>query len=281
MLEHWIAIDDPDDVRLDIFQGLRDHVLRQQRELPGGDMAGVFISEGDVVVERALAAGYELVSILVDAKRSRPLPAVVDASVPIYAAGPDVLTRITGYHLHRGALACFKRRPVPSAPEILARHDPRTVVVLENINNPTNMGVILRCAAGLGVEAFFCDPTCSDPLYRRSGRVSMGEAYALPYARLDGLPAGLGVLAHHGFQLLALTPGADSVALDELEFGFDDRVALLLGAEGPGLSRRVLDAVDRRVRIPMSGTVDSINVGSAAAVAFYGVQQARRPAPRC
>ena len=277
MLDHWIPVDDPDDARLDIFQGLRDHILRQERELPDGDMAGVFISEGDVVVERALSAGYELVSILVDAKRSRPLPAAVDETVPIYAAGPDVLIRITGYHLHRGALACFKRRPVPSPLEVLTNLDPRTVVVLENINNPTNMGVILRCAAGLGVDAFFCDPTCSDPLYRRAGRVSMGEAYALPYARLDAFPEGLGVLRDHGFHLLALTPGADAVALEELRFGQQDRLAILLGAEGPGLSGSVLESVDQRVRIPMSGAVDSINVGSAAAVAFYGIQQSRRP----
>ena len=276
MIDHWIAVDDPDDPRLDIFQGLRDHILRQRRELPDGDMAGVFISEGDVVVERALAAGYELVSILVDAKRTRPLPDAVGDSVPIYAAGPDVLIRITGYHLHRGALACFKRRPVPTAVEVLATHDPRTVCVLENINNPTNMGVILRCAAGLGIDAFFCDPTCSDPLYRRSGRVSMGEAYALPYARLDTFPGGLDVLRDHGFRLLALTPAADAVALDELRFEADERVAVLLGAEGPGLTEAVIGAVDQRVRIPMSGTVDSINVGSAAAVAFYGINQARR-----
>ena len=279
MLDHWIAVDDPDDPRLDIFQGLRDQVLRQKRELPDGDMAGVFISEGDIVVGRALAAGYELLSILVDAKRSRPLPDAVGPTVPIYAAGPEVLIQITGYHLHRGALACFKRRPVPSAVDVLTSEDPRTVLVLENINNPTNMGVILRCAAGLGVDAFFCDPTCSDPLYRRSGRVSMGEAYALPYARLDSFPGGLDVLRDHGFTLLALTPSADAVALDQLRFDPQDRVAILLGAEGPGLSGGALQAVDQRVSIPMSGTVDSINVGSASAVAFYGVQQARRQPP--
>lgn len=243
-------------------------------------MAGVFISEGDIVVGRALSAGYELVCILVDAKRTKPLPGVVPPSVPIYAAGPEVLIRITGYHLHRGALACFKRRAVPTAAQVLAERDPRTVVVLENIGNPTNMGVILRCAAGLGADAFFCDPTCSDPLYRRSGRVSMGEAYALPYARLDAFPDGLGVLESHGFTLLALTPGADAVDLGDLRFEPDERVAILLGAEGPGLSAGALETVDQRVRIPMSGTVDSINVGSASAVAFYGLQQARRRSDR-
>lgn len=276
MIDGWIPIDDPDDPRIEVFQGLRDHILRQERELPNGDMAGVFISEGDVVVERAMAAGYRLASILVDAKRTRPFPEVIPPDVPIYAAGPDVLIRITGYHLHRGALACFRRRPVPSAAEVLAAHEPRSVVVLEGINNPTNMGVILRCAAGLGIDAFFCDPTCSDPLYRRAGRVSMGEAYTLPYARLEAFPDGLDILRAAGYRLLALTPGPDAVGLEELGFGEEERVAILLGAEGPGLSGSVLEAVDQRVRIPMSGTVDSINVGSAAAVAFYGLQQARR-----
>ncbi len=239
-------------------------------------MAGVFIAEGDLVVERALAAGYELESLLVDGKRRTPLPASVPDGVPVFAAGPDVLVRITGYHLHRGVLACFRRRPVVAADTLLADRSLRTVVCCENINNPTNLGVILRCAAGLGVDGFLVDPTSSDPLYRRSGRVSMGEAYALPYARLDTLPGGLDVLVDHGFRLIALTPRQDAVALEELVVGEEERVALFLGAEGPGLSRGVLEAVDECIRIPMSGTVDSINVGSAAAVAFYGLQQARR-----
>lgn len=276
MIESWTPIDDPDDPRIEVYQGLRDHTLRQERELPDGDMAGVFIAEGDVVVGRALAAGYQLSSILVDGKRTRPMPGVVPDHVPVYAAGPEVLIRITGYHLHRGALACFKRRPVPSVGEVLGDVGVRTVVVLEAINNPTNMGVILRCAAGLGIDAFLLDPTCCDPLYRRSGRVSMGEAYALPYARLEAFPGGLDVVREHGFGLLALTPRSDAVALEQLRLGEQDRVAILLGAEGPGLSGGVLESVDQCVRIPMSGTVDSINVGSAAAVAFYGVQQARR-----
>ncbi len=271
-----IAIDDPADPRIDVFQGLRDHVLRQVRERPNGDMAGVFIAEGDVVVERALKAGYELESVLVDGKRSRPMPEEIGPEVPIYAASPTVLETITGYHLHRGALACFRRREVPTAAELLADPSLRTIVVLEAINNPTNMGVILRCAAGLGVDAFFCDPTCCDPLYRRSGRVSMGEAFALPYARLEAFPDGLGQLVDAGFRVIGLTPADDAVALNELTLGESERVALLLGAEGPGLAASTLETVEQRVRIPMSGSVDSINVGSAAAVAFYGVQQARR-----
>ncbi|MEL7158823.1 MAG: RNA methyltransferase [Actinomycetota bacterium] len=253
---------------------MRDHVLRRRREEPGGDMAGVFVAEGDIVVERALAAGYRLRAILIDGKRRKPLPAVIDDDVPVYAAGPEVLQRITGYHLHRGMLACFHRRPVPHVDDII---EPlRTVAVIEGVNNPTNLGVILRCAAGLSVDGYLLDPTCCDPLYRRSGRVSMGEAFRLPYARLDPLPDGLAPLRRIGMRVLALTPAPDAVDIGELTLAPDERVALMLGSEGPGLSEAALAAADERVRIPMSGTVDSINVGSAAAVAFFAVMQARR-----
>ncbi len=273
-----IEVDDPDDPRIAVFQGLRDHVLRRRRELPGGDMAGVFVAEGDIVVERALRAGYRLTAVLIDGKRTRPLPDVVDPEIPVYAAGPEVLQRITGYHLHRGCLACFARRPLPSIDEALIGST--TVAVMEAINNPTNLGVILRCAVGLGIDSFYLDPTCCDPLYRRCGRVSMGEAFATPYARLERLPDGLAPLRDAGFEVVALTPDPSAAPIDELRYGPDDRVALLLGAEGPGLTADTLAAADRRVRIPMAGLVDSINVGSAAAVAFYAVGQARASSGR-
>jgi len=240
-------------------------------------MSGVFIAEGDLVVERAIAAGYMLHSILVDGKRTRPLPAVPD-EVPVYAAGPDVLVHITGYHLHRGMLACFYRRPVPTAKQVLADPAITTTVLVEGVNNPTNMGVILRCAAGLGVDAFLLDPTCCDPLYRRSGRVSMGEAYALPYARIDRFPAGAAPLIEAQIQLLALTPSPEAEDISSLKLAANDRVAIMVGAEGPGLSDAALQSADRHLKIPMSGSVDSINVGSAAAVAFYAVMQARSKA---
>lgn len=239
-------------------------------------MAGVFVAEGDIVVERALRAGYRLQCLLVDAKRTKPLPAVVDTSIPVYAAGPDVLQRITGYHLHRGVLAVFERRPLLTFEEAVVNS--RTVAVIEAVNNPTNLGVILRCAVALGVDAYFLDPTCCDPLYRRCGRVSMGESFATPYARLDPFPDGLTPLHDAGFELLALTPDAGAVPLNEIRLDLDDRVALLLGAEGPGLTEATMAACHRRVRIPMSGVTDSINVGSAAAVAFYAVAQARTSA---
>jgi tRNA G18 (ribose-2'-O)-methylase SpoU len=269
-----IEVDDPADPRIEVFQGLRDHVLRRRREEPGGDMAGVFVAEGDIVVERALRAGYRLTGLLVDAKRTKPLPEVIDPAVPVYAAGPEVLRRITGYHLHRGVLACFARRELPSVEEAMVAST--TVAVMEGINNPTNLGLILRCAVGLGIDSYYLDPTCCDPLYRRCGRVSMGEAYATPYARLDRLPGGLEPLRRAGFELVALTPAADAEPIDRLRYRPDDRVALLLGAEGPGLSDPTLGACHRRVKIPMAGLVDSINVGSAAAVAFYAIGQARR-----
>ncbi|MDH3678937.1 MAG: RNA methyltransferase [Acidimicrobiia bacterium] len=268
-----IPVTEPADRRIEVFQGLRDHTLRRRREQPDGDLAGVFVAEGDLVVERAIAAGYRLHSILVDGRRTKPLPAVIDDCVPVYAAGPEVLQRITGYHLHRGMLACFHRRELLTVADALA--SATTVAVVEGVNNPTNLGVILRCAAGLGVDAFLLDRTCCDPLYRRSGRVSMGEAYALPYARLDTVPTGLDQLRGSGFTTLALTPAADADDIAELQLGPDERVALLLGAEGPGLTAASLAAADRRVRIPMARSVDSINVGSAAAVAFYAVAVAR------
>ncbi len=236
-------------------------------------MAGVFVSEGDIVVERAIRAGYDLRCLLVDGRRTKALPPVIDEDVPVYAAGPEVLKRITGYHLHRGMLACFTRREVASFEAAAA--DSITMVVMEGINNPTNLGVILRCAAGLGVDSFHLDPTSCDPLYRRCGRVSMGEAYAIPYSWLDPFPEGLEPLRQAGFELVALTPDPEAQPIDQLRYGPVDRVALLLGSEGDGLSDATLAACDRRVRIPMSGVVDSINVGSAAAVAFYAIDQAR------
>ncbi len=275
MFDHWVPIVDPEDLRIAVFQGLTDQVLRQRREESGGDMEGVFVSEGDIVVERAIAAGYELHSLLVDGARRKAIPDAVEATgIPIYAAAPNVLQHITGYHLHRGMLACFHRRPVPEAKAVL--EGSTTLAVLAGIHNPTNLGVILRCGVALGLDAFVMDPTCSDPLYRRSGRVSMGEAYRLPYSRLEPFPEGLSIVHEAGFTTLALTPSGTS-DIGGLQFDPDQKVALVLGSEGPGLSQETIDACSLRVRIPMSGEVDSLNVGSAASVAFYAIQQARRP----
>jgi tRNA(Leu) C34 or U34 (ribose-2'-O)-methylase TrmL len=267
----WIPVNDPGDPRLAVYLGLRDHALRQHRESRGGDLAGVFIAEGDIVVERALRAGYRLLHALVDGSRTAPLPGLVDENVPIFAAAVPVIERITGMGVHRGMLACFERRPLASLAAVLSNS--RRVVVAEGVNNPTNVGVIVRSAAALGVDALLLDPTCSDPLYRRASRVSMGEVFRFPYARTDPLPDGLRPLREAGFLLVALTPAPD--AIDIAAVPTHDRIALVLGAEGHGITEPTMAAADLRARIPMHCDVDSLNVGSAAAVACYALMQIR------
>jgi tRNA G18 (ribose-2'-O)-methylase SpoU len=265
-------VDDPDDPHIAEFVGLRDRDLAGPRLGGRRDVAdGVFVAEGDVVVDRALRAGYRLRAALVDATRTEALPATLPADARVFAAAPAVLRRITGLGVHRGMLASFDRRPVPPAAEVLA--PARRVIVLERVSNPTNLGVIIRSAAGLGIDAMLLDPTCTDPLYRRVARVAMGEGYAFPWAWLPRLPGGLGEVRAAGFRLLALTPGADATPLHLLEVGPDERVALLFGAEGPGLSAATLAAVDHRVCIPMRGGVDSLNVGVAAGIACWALRR--------
>ena len=264
-------VTDPDDPRIAAFVGLRDHELRKRREQPGGDMAGVFVCEGDLVVERALRAGYQLTAVLIDAKRSAPFPFVVDDTVAVYAATAPVLMRITGYALHRGMLACFVRRPELDAPTVL--DNARRIVVLEGVNNPTNLGIIARSAAALGIDAMLLDTFCCDPLYRRASRVAMGEVFKLPYARLGAFPEGLDLLHDHGFELVALTPEPDALPIDRLQLAGDARVALLFGAEGPGLTDATLSHCDHQVRIPMQDGVDSLNIAAAAAIAIWCVSR--------
>lgn len=266
-----IPIEHPNDPRIAVYLGLRDHVLRQQREAHGGDLSGLFVAEGDVVVERALAAGYRMLHCLVDAQRRVPVPDTLGPEATVFAAAVPVLERITGMGVHRGMLACFERRLVPPPEFVIA--NARRVVLLEGINNPTNVGVIVRSAAALGVDAMLLDPTCSDPLYRRAARVSMGEVYRFPYARTDTLPAGLAVLREAGFLIVALTPADDAV--DIAAVPAHERIALVLGTEGHGLREPTLAAADLRAKIPMHGSVDSLNVGAAAAVACYALMQIR------
>lgn len=269
MAHRTIELDDPADPRVAVFMGLRDHDLRRLREAPGGDMEGVFVAEGEVVAGRALAAGYRATVALLDASRSDPLPPGLGADVPVVRAGPAVVTAITGYQTHRGALVAFARRPLPAASEVLA--GARRVVVGEAVVNPTNLGVIVRSAAALGIDALLLDPTSCDPLYRRANRASMGEGFALPHARVPRLPEGLAPLRDAGFTVVALTPADDAVDLHDLAARLDpdDRVALVLGSEGPGLTSATEAAADVRARIPLRAGVDSLNVGVAAGIACY------------
>lgn len=268
-----LPVDDPADPRIEEFLGLRDHELRRRREAEGGDLHGIFIAEGDLVLERAVRAGYRVRSVLVDATRTQPLPEVVGPEVPVFAAGPDVVLRITGMAMHRGLIAALDRGPGRALTEVVA--GATRLVVLENVNNPTNLGVIARSAMGLGADGLILDPSCCDPLYRRASRVSMGEVFALPWARTARFPEGLDPVVEAGFELLALTPDPTAESIDDLAFAPEERVALVLGAEGPGLTDATMERIGRRVRIPLHAGVDSLNVGAAAAIACYVLGRGR------
>jgi tRNA G18 (ribose-2'-O)-methylase SpoU len=271
-----VAVGDPDDPRLYDYTALTDVELRRRRE----PAEGLFIAEGQKVVRRALRAGYTMRSMLLTEKWVDALRDVIDeAPAPVYVVSDELAERVTGYHVHRGALAAMQRKALPDAADVLA--GARRVVIMEAVNDHTNIGAIFRSAAALGMDAVLLSPDCADPLYRRSVKVSMGAVFSVPYARLTAWPRDLyGTVKDAGFRLLALTPAAEATALPDLAAHELPRLALLLGAEGPGLSPRALAAADTLVRIPMSHDIDSLNVGAAAAVAFYAVAAGSpRPAP--
>jgi tRNA G18 (ribose-2'-O)-methylase SpoU len=261
-------ITDPDDPRLADYRALTDVELRTRFEPPHG----LFIAEGELVLRRALRAGYRPRSLLVDVKRVGQVADLTeDGPVPVYAADQELLRRLTGFHVHRGVLASFHREPPREAVDVLDRA--RRVAILEDVNNHTNIGAVFRGAAALGMDAVLLSPTCADPLYRRSVRVSMGEVFAVPYARLEPWPAGLARVREAGCTLIALTPAADAVPIQDLTVEQRHRPALLLGAEGAGLTEAALALADVRVTIPMRRGVDSLNVAAAAAVAFWELQR--------
>jgi len=259
-----VPIDSVGDERIEVFRGLRDHAARQVRELPGGDMAGVFIAEGVRVIERALAARQKLTSILIDSRRTGSLSNSLVESVAVFAATEPVLAEITGRPELRDPLACFVRPPSIEAAELIGTHS--TFAVLEGVNNPNNLGVIMRNAAALGVGAVLLDPTCGDPLYRRAIRASMGQIFAVAHTRIDSLPGGLGPLHDAGVATIALSPSAPDTLRRPATTG---KLAVILGAEGPGLTAATLSAATHRMRIPMTPGIDSLNVASAAAIAFH------------
>ncbi len=261
----YVEISDPDDPRLADYRHLRDVELRESIE----SEQGLFLAEGAKVVRRAAAAGFPVRSFLMAPRWLDGLADVMDASdAPCYVLAESLTEQVTGFHVHRGALGSFGRLPVPAAPELLA--SAHRILLLEDVNSPTNLGAIFRSAAGLGMDAVLLSPTCCDPLYRRAVRVSMGEVLAVPYAFLDAWPA-VELIRAAGFRVLALTPADDAVAMQDVVIADDDRVAVLLGAEGPGLTAEALAASDLRVRIPMAAGVDSLNVGAAAAVACWAL----------
>lgn len=254
-------ITDPADDRIADYQALTDVELRTRWEPPHG----LFIAEGELVLRRALRAGYRPRSYLIDVARANQLAELPGA--PVYTANQAVLARITGFHVHRGVLASFYRRPLPRPEELLPAA--RRLAICEDVNNHTNLGAIFRGAAALGIDGLLLSPSCPDPLYRRSVRVSMGEVFAVPYATLAPWPEALAQVRAAGFSLIALTPAADAVPLPRIGPAHRARPALLLGAEGAGLSRAALAHCDVRAAIPMRRGVDSLNVAAAAAVAFW------------
>ena len=259
-----IPVDRADDPRLVPYTGLTDESMRRRREAPGGDLDSLFICEGAVVTMRALEAGYTVESILVAEDMLRRLPELPD-DVPVFVGSPETVETVIGFRFHRGFVAAFRRPPPLEADELLT--GTTRILVCENMTNPTNLGVTMRSAAALGFDGLLLDPTSCDPLYRRAIRVSMGTVFSLPYARLEALPGGLPILRSHGFRTVGLSPQGDSPKIGDIDRS--GRIALVLGAEGPGLSTATAAALDQLTHIPMADGIDSLNVGAAAAIAAY------------
>ncbi len=274
MVAEVVPVDDPSDPRLADFVDLRDSTLRRRFERPGQVEPGFFITEGTIAIQRLLTSPYRVRSVLVTpTKRAALGDALERLDAPVYVGTRALLSGIAGFDLHRGAVASADRRP-PTDPGELIR-TVTSAVVLEGLNDLENLGALARSARAFGAGALVLDPTCADPLYRRCVRVSMGEILHLPFCRLVPWPSALELLADAGFLVLALDPHGE-VTIDEVSERDLDRVALLVGAEGPGLSAGARAAADLRVRIPMVNGVDSLNVGHAAAIACQRLIGPRR-----
>ncbi|MGA8330895.1 MAG: RNA methyltransferase [Mycobacterium sp.] len=262
---HVCDITDPNDARLDNFRDLNS--IDRRPDLPSGK--GLVIAEGVLVVQRMLASPFAPLAFLGTDRRLTELTAdLAGNSAPFYRASAEVMAEAVGFHLNRGVLAAARRIPERSVEQVAA--GARTIAVLEGVNDHENLGSIFRNAAGLDVDAVVFGSGCADPLYRRAVRVSMGHVLLVPYARAADWPHELNTLRQMGFRLLAMTPAHDAATLAEAMTAMrGERVAILVGAEGPGLSHAALKASDLRVRIPMSRGTDSLNVATAAALAFY------------
>ncbi len=268
-----IAIESLEDPRLEDYVSLTDVALRRRTE----PERGLYIAESQTVLERALRAGHEPRSVLV---APRWLPQVEEVlggrDVPVFVGEEPVLEALTGFHLHRGALAAMQRPALPDPAALLA--DARRVVILDGLVDHTNVGAAFRSAAGIGADAVLVTPTSADPLYRRSVRVSMGTVLQVPWTRIPAVPEAMPLLREAGFEVAALALRDDAVDLADYAASPPERVALLLGSEGPGLDARALAAADRTVVIPLLHGVDSLNVAAAAAVAMWALRPPRRAA---
>lgn len=265
-----IPVSDPADPRLADYVRLRDVNLRKSLEVAHG----LFIAEGEKVIRRAIATGYPVRSLLMARRWVEPLSDVL-GDAPVYVVDDEVAEAVTGFVVHRGALAAMERLPLPSVAAVLDGVPvPHRILVLEDLVDHGNVGAIFRCAAALGVDAVILSPRCADPLYRRSVKVSMGAVFAIPYARMADWRRGLEEVRAAGFTLLALTPDQAATPLDKAPVG--ERTALLLGTEGDGLSSRWSAQADLSVCVPMSARamdlgVDSLNVVAATAIACHAL----------
>jgi tRNA G18 (ribose-2'-O)-methylase SpoU len=264
---HILRIIDLTDPRLTDYSNLTDVALRRVSEPAGG----LYIAESSKVLTRALAAGHIPRSVLVQEQWLDDLaPLLEPFDVPVFVGPAALLESLTGFNLHRGALAAMHRPPLAAVEEVL--REARRVVVLEDIVDHTNVGAIFRSVAGLGADAVLITPRCADPLYRRSVRVSMGTVLQVPWTRLADWPLGAQQLRASGFHIAALALSPTAVELDDFAADAPERIALVLGTEGDGLSGAALEAADTVVTIPMQHGVDSLNVASASAVALYALR---------
>lgn len=287
----FITIDSIDDERVAAYTNLTEIQLRNRLE----PERGLFIAESPKVIDRALAAGREPISLLVEEPWIEGMSQTFDVvdkrwgtDIPVYVASPEQLRQLTGYRLHRGALSAMRRWPLPSVEETC--RDARRVAVMENIVDHTNVGALMRSAAALDVDAVLVTPSCGDPLYRRAARVSMGTVFQIPWTRIGGDDKhfwprrGLEELRSLGFTTVAMALSDDSISLDELTRRLNnspesadhiDKLALIFGTEGDGLSRHTIAGADLTVKTPMSHGVDSLNVAASSAVAFYATSPKR------
>lgn len=259
-----VPVADLDDPRLADYAHLRAPSRRMALERE----RGIFTVEGRLSIEALVESRYEVRSLFVAEEHVARVASLVHTEAPIFTMPAEAMTAVTGVHFHRGVLAVAERPELPSVAELVA--EARTLLVLEAVNDHENIGALFRNAAAFGVDAVVLDPTTTDPLYRRSTRVSLGHVLRVPFARVadEGWPQALTDLAEAGFATLALTPDPGAEALGRIVADPPARIALVLGAEGPGLTGAALAATTRRVRIPMAPGVDSVNVATAAAIAL-------------
>ena len=267
-MKEFLEITDFHAPELDVFARLTEAQLLNRFE----PKKGMFIAESPKVIQRALSAGCKPVSLLVERSHcNREAMEAIEAcgDVPVFTAPLPVLTQLTGFQLTRGMLCAMYRKPLPR-PEALLSGTHR-VAVLEDVMNPTNLGAIFRSAAALGMEAVLLTPGCTDPLYRRSARVSMGTVFQVPWTYLENNWQEM--LRGFGFKTAAMALREDSVSIDYPGLKREDKLAVVLGTEGDGLAQSTIEGCDYTVKIPMSNGVDSLNVAAASAVAFWQLGQ--------